>query len=486
MQPVAARGRRRRARHIRPQLVVDGHETEARRQPRRHLAPEEIGGPGQLVPQTRRRAGRRRPPNRLVQHSSRRTVAARGRGQHRTELDAGHPGATRNRALEHAAVAAAEVDEPVVRTEAEQLEGRIGHRRGQAPERSEHLRLAARRARPRRRDVARRGKHGHRVRNRHGEADRQATGRRPDRRRAAKTRRAAPGPRTKRLTRQAPRTQHMQQDARPGRTVPLADTARHGTASRNGRQILLQRAAPSRQTPIAHTAARPTTGQDAYSPSTGRPVPAPGRSQPGTASHPANVRRRTHRGRRNRPRAYRRCARRRRDILYTHAPGRVPASNSVRRATGPGSYCPAHPYSRIRPRTRHTGGRGPAPKRPGLARAQHGRGTQPCACSSGTHRISAILRTHAAGQAPGLHTSPAGDRPMGPETSAGRGRAGGATGRRTPDAKWPDTRTGAARRTDACRTGRAPMPAAATGTGACSRTTRCRNRRPGQECSPSS
>ena len=260
MQPVAARGRRLRARHIRPQLVVDGHETEPRTQPRHHLAPEEVGSPGQLVPQARRRPGRRGPPDRLVQHSSRRTVAARGSGQHRIELDAGHPGATRNRALEHAAVAAAEVDEPVVRTEPQQLEGRIGRRRGQGPEGREHLRLAAGRARPRRRDVARRGKHRHRVRNRHGEADRQATGPRPDRRRAAKTRRAAPGPRTKRLTRQAPRTQHMQQDARPGCPVHLADTARHGTASRNRRQILIQRAAPSRQIPIAHTAGRPTTG----------------------------------------------------------------------------------------------------------------------------------------------------------------------------------------------------------------------------------
>ena len=180
MRPRRSRHRRRGGRHIRRQRVVDSHQTKTVREPRFDLEPEKRRRPGELMPEAQGRAAGRRPPDRLVMHLRRRTPPARRRGKERVELDTADPAAAHERSLENTPVTAAEVDEPVVGSYVQQVQGGICDQGVERTERSEHLRIAPVGARPRRSDMAGRRKHRTGTLSRHAETSGQATQRPPE------------------------------------------------------------------------------------------------------------------------------------------------------------------------------------------------------------------------------------------------------------------------------------------------------------------
>ena len=95
----------------------------------------------------------------LVMHPRRRTpprAAAARNGSSSTPLTRRQ---RTKRSLENTPVTAAEVDEPVVRSYVQQVQGDICDQGVETTERSEHLRIAPVGARPRRSDMAGRRKH---------------------------------------------------------------------------------------------------------------------------------------------------------------------------------------------------------------------------------------------------------------------------------------------------------------------------------------
>ena len=98
---------------------------------------------GRLVPEAGGRPEDRCPAYRLVMDDGVRTASTRDCGEERIELHARDPPATRRRVDEHAVVAAAEVDEPDVRFERQQVEDRVDRSRVKGAEWRQDLQLSS-------------------------------------------------------------------------------------------------------------------------------------------------------------------------------------------------------------------------------------------------------------------------------------------------------------------------------------------------------
>ena len=234
MRPQQPRHRSCGGRHMGRQHVVDSHQAKARREPRFDLEPEERRRPGKVMPEADGRTGGRRPADRFVMDLRRGTPAACGRGEERVELDTADPAAAHERPLEDTAVAAAEVDEPVVKSDREQVQRGVCNHGVETTERSEHLRIAPAGCQPRRSDMACRRKHQTGILSPHGETGEQATHPPPVAPRAGSARKN-PVERSQREDKTAGR--HGRTDAdqrlthterRPGATLASACSMRRG------------------------------------------------------------------------------------------------------------------------------------------------------------------------------------------------------------------------------------------------------------------